>query len=122
MGICPASASFRDALLLDKERSSGRRSLKPRGRPGEEKKDKGKGLSPAGIQVDSKHPVAGRKFGVRTWTIKGKSTDKKLVNILSYGGHIRTKRDFTEVDFESNRPLNYRFNNNSCIICLNSIN
>lgn len=47
MGMCPASASSRDTLLLDKERSSGRRSLKPRGRPGGEKEDRGKDSLPA---------------------------------------------------------------------------
>lgn len=31
--MCPTSASSRDALLLERERSSGKRSLKPRGRP-----------------------------------------------------------------------------------------
>lgn len=33
VGMWPASASSRDALLLDRECSRGRRSLKPRGRP-----------------------------------------------------------------------------------------
>lgn len=39
MGMCPASASSRDTLLLERERSRGRRSLKPRGRPGGEKEE-----------------------------------------------------------------------------------
>lgn len=34
-----ASVSSRDTLLLDSERRRGRRSLKPRGRPGEEEEE-----------------------------------------------------------------------------------